>query len=768
MTEMLNKEFSRKTFLKGGGALVVGLSLGSAGLASVADAAGPFPMVDPAQLDTWLSIDSKGMVTVRSGRVDQGQGKQTAYAQIVAEELDVRFDAVKVILGDTGVTPDQGNSTSTDGIRSGARPLRNAAAQARDALIGLAAANLGVAKASLTVSDGVVSGGGRTVTYGELIGNRRFNITMTVTGTERPTDLRGLNVTPTVPVKDPSAYRVVGQSIPRVDIPAKVAGSYPYTQNIVVPGMLHARMVLPPHVGAYPRMVPQLLSARFRSKAPAGAQLFVRGNFVAVVADEEWNAIQAAKLVDAKWAMDEKMPNLGNYYAALRQQKNNEFTPTDTVTTRGDVDAAFAAPGAKTLTARYDFPQQIHGLIGPSVAVASFNKDSGSLLIWAGSQNLVRTRADTAEMLGLSLESVRVLYTEQSSLFGRGGVDDVGPAAALLSKELGRPVRVQWMRQDEQAWGPQQPGRTHDLRGAVDGSGHIVAWQEESWGIRARWDEGWPLPWLLLGTARPVDALSNAATGAPAYVVPNLRSVSHTVDPLTRPMYMRTVGGTQTRFIHESFVDELAAAASEDPIEFRVKHLDLTNPVNQRALAVLREVQRRSGWQGRPSPAPGATSGTIVRGRGFSLSPSASCCIANVAEVEVNRKTGVVSVSKLWAVAELGTIVNPDGVHNQFQGGSIMGISRALKETARLSKNSVTSVDWVTYPILRFKDVPPLDLTVLPTPASIPAGGIGEPSSIAVPAAIGNAFFDATGVRMRSLPLTPGRVRAALKGAGVK
>ena len=772
MTEILNREFSRKTFVKGGGALIVGFGLAGAGMAGKASAAGAFPIVDAGQLDSWLSIDSSGRVTVRTGRVDQGQGKQTSYAQIVAEELDVRFDAVRVVMGDTGVTPNQGKSTATDGIRVGAAPVRNAAAQARHTLLGLAAARLGVPVVQLTVNEGVVSSTANPsakVAYGDLIGGKLFNVTMTVTG---PTAYNGqstsMNVIPNGPVKDPRTYKIVGQSVPRVDIPAKVFGSYQYTQNINLPGMLHARMIFPPSVGAYPRMVPQLLSAKFKGTPSAGVRLVVKGSFVAVVADSEWEAIQAATKVETRWAEDTAVKNLGNYYAALRSSRNNEFTPNDTVTTRGDVAAASASASGKTLTARYDFPQQIHGLIGPSVGLASYDKSKGSMLVWSGSQNLVQTRVDIARMLGMSLDDIRVLWTEQAGAMGRGGVDDAAPAAAVLSYELGKPVRVQWMRGDEHAWAPQQPGRTHDLKASLDAGGRIVAWQEEGWGIRGRWDQGNTLPGFLLGKGPALDAGTNAAPSTPAYAIPNIRIIGHTVDPLTRAIYMRTVGGTQNNFIQESFIDELAAAAGADPIEFRLKHLDPASATTARATAVLRAVQQRSGWETRPSPATGS-SGILVRGRGFSLSAAASCCIAHVAEVEVNRKTGAVRVAKLWSATDLGTtMVNPDGVHNQILGGAIMGISRTLMEGARLGKNKINSVDWVTYPILRFADVPDkIDVTMLsPTTPNIPGGGIGEPASIAVPASIGNAFFDATGVRMRSVPLTPGRVRAALKGSG--
>ncbi len=770
MTEMLNKEFSRTTFLKGGGALIVGFSALGASLAGRAQAAGAFPIVDPGQLDSWLSIDTDGKVTVRSGRVDQGQGKETSYAQIAAEELDVPFERVHVVLGDTGITPNQGKSTATDGIRIGARPVRNAAATARQTLLTLAATQLGVPASQLTVSDGVVSGGGRSVTYGELIGGKRFNVTMTVTG---PTAYTGgstsVDVIPKGTPKDPSKYKVVGTSPPRVDIPAKVSGTYSYTQNISVPGMLHARVVLPPTVAGYPRFAPDLVKVKgFKPGAPKDAQVVTRGNLVAVVADSEWKAIQASTMLEVEWARDPQAPNLGNVYDLMRRSPRNSFTPTDNTTARGDVDAAFAA-AAKTLSARYDFPQTIHGLIGPSVAVASYDRSTGAMLIWAGSQNLIQTRADVAQMLDIPLDNIRVIWSEQASMFGRGGVDDVAPAAAILSYQLGKPVRVQWMRADEHVWGPQQPGNTQDVKAALDATGKITAWQHEGWTASAAWDVGNSLPAILIGKANPGTRLGGSGLSATSYAIPNQRSIGHTVDPPTRPMYFRTVAGIQNAFTHESFMDELAAAAGVDPIEFRARHLtDTTNALTARGLAVLREVQSRSGWTTHTAPTKRAA-GDLLLGRGVALSITASCCIANVADVEVNRKTGAVSVRAFWSVAELGTVVSPDGTINQIHGGTIMGLSRALKEQALLGRDSVKSRDWVTYPILRFKEVPPkLDVTLLTRPnPGIPDGGIGEPSSVIVPAAVGNAIFDATGVRMRQTPFTPARVRAALKAAGV-
>jgi CO/xanthine dehydrogenase Mo-binding subunit len=768
MTEMLSKEFSRTTFLKGGGALIVGFSLGAAGLAGKAQA-GAFPIVDHGQLDSWLTIDTDGHVTVRSGRVDQGQGKQTSYAQIVAEELDVAFDHVHVILGDTGITPNQGKSTATDGIRIGVRPVRNAAVTARQTLLGMAATQLAVPVSLLTVSNGVVSGGGRSVSYGELIGGKRFNVTMTVTG---PTAYTGgstaVDVIPKGTPKDPRQYKIVGTSPPRVDIPAKVRGTYVYTQSIAVPGMLHARVVLPPTVAGYPRFTPELVRVKgFKPGAPQGVQVIQKGSFVAVVAESEWQAIQASSMLEVEWKSDPQTPNLGNVYELMRRSPRNVFTPNDNTNVRGNVDAAFAT-AAKTMSARYDFPQTIHGLIGPSVAVASYDKSTGALLIWAGSQNLVQTRVDVAQMLGIPLDNIRVIWSEQASMFGRGGVDDAAPAAAILSYELGKPVRVQWMRSDEHVWGPQQPGNTQDVKAALDSSGRITAWQHEGWTASAAWDVGNSLPAILIGKAAPNSRLGGSGLSATAYAIPNQRSIGHTVDPPTRPMYFRTVAGIQNAFTHESFMDELAAAAGTDPIEFRLRHLtDTANPLTARGLAVLGEVQRRSGWVARTAPSK-RVSGDLLLGRGVALSMTASCCIANVADVAVNRKTGAVSVTAFWSVAELGTVVSPDGTINQIHGGTIMSLSRALKEQAVLGRDSVKSRDWVTYPILRFKEVPTkLDVTLLTRPNSgIPDGGIGEPSSVIVPAAVGNAIFDATGIRMRQTPFTPARVRAALKAAG--
>jgi CO/xanthine dehydrogenase Mo-binding subunit len=755
MTEMLKKEFSRTTFLRGGGALVVAIGLPTAFAAGASgQVTGAFPIVDAGQLDSWLTIDSAGKVTVRSGRTDQGQGKQTSYAQIVAEELDVKFESVTVILGDTAVTPDQGKSTATNGISTGAPPLRNAAAQARQTLLGLAATKLGVPTSQLTITDGVVSSaGGQRVSYGELIGDRRFNVTMTVTGTGT-----SRNVVTSAPVKDPATYKVVGQHYPRVDIPAKVIGSWPTSYNVSVPGMLHARMVMPPTVGA------KLVRVNgFKGGKRPGVQLVVKHNFVAVVAPQEWAAIEASRNIQAEWDTSASVPNLANMYATLRSQPLFQwpgFNPQPS-TIKGNVDSVFSSGAGKTISARYDFAYNNHGMIGPSIAVASWDNGTGSLTIWCGTQAIDQTRAEVARMLGIPASNVRVIVREASSAFGRLGVDDAAGAAAILTKELGKPVRVQWMRDDEHGWAPHQAGYSHDVKGTVDANGRITAWYNESWGAPTNMDLDNMLPWHLLGTASAPGPRGNGAN-PPNYAdaIPNMRVVANLVQPPVRNLYMRSPGSIQNDFIKESFMDELAAAAGVDSIEFRLKHLS-----DQAFVRVLTELRSFSGWESRPS-ASKIGSGEILRGRGVALTGSSSRTVGNVAEVEVNRKTGAVQVKRIAVVVAIGQIVTPDGTRSQIEGGTIMGISRALKEQVRYSKNKIISTDWVTYPIVRFKDVPlTIDIKVLPG-TGIPTGGIGEPSNNPQPAAIGNAIFDATGVRMRSVPFTPARVRAAFKNAG--
>jgi CO/xanthine dehydrogenase Mo-binding subunit len=773
---MHEKEFSRKSFLSRGGALVVGFSMiGAAGVVGAAEAAsaspGSFPIIDPGQLDSWLRIDATGHVWAFTGRVDQGQGKETSYAQTVADELNVPLASVTVVMGDTARTPNQGKSTATNGITTGLPPLRNAAAQAHQTLLGLASGQLGVPVSQLSVVDGVVSGGGKSVTYAQLVGGKNFGVTMGTTGTSAGNAYPGfpyppysgattsVNVVTNAPLKDPSTYAIVGKSVPRVDIPDKVTGKYVYTQNIHLPGMVHARVINPPWSASYPAVVPQLLKVKgFRTPQPA-VQIVRDGNFLAVVAEQEWRAIEAATQLDTEWSTDANLPNLGNPAKVLRSTPNNApFTPTDAVSSKG---TGFNPSSGKLIAAQYDFPYTTHGMIGPSCGLASWDPNTQLLTVYTGMQNPPQTRADIAQLLGLNLNQIRVLWYEQSSMFGRGGVDDVATAAALISKQISKPVRVQWMRADEHVWGPHMPGMTQDIAATLNPDGSINSWYARSWGTVAGWDIGYSLPQLLNGTANGLPHGTAGSATAGSYAVPNQTTIGSSVNPVVRPMYMRTVAGIQTTFISESFMDELAAAVGVDPIQYRLNHLD---PVAQaKAIATLTAVQQLSGWESRPSPAPKGT-GPILRGRGVGLSGA----VAHVAEVEVERKSGRVRATRISVAVNIGSLVSPDATSAQVEGGTLMGLSRALRDQVVFGKNRITSADWVTYPILRFMDVPAsIDIAYVPSAPAVPAGGIGEPSSQNVPAAVGNAIFDATGVRMRSTPFTPARVRAAMKEAGV-
>jgi CO/xanthine dehydrogenase Mo-binding subunit len=377
-------------------------------------------------------------------------------------------------------------------------------------------------------------------------------------------------------------------------------------------------------------------------------------------------------------------------------------------------------------------------------------------------QNPPQSRADTATMLGLGLEQIRVITYEQSSQFGRGGVDDVSPAAAYISMQVNKPVRLQWMRSDEHVWGPHQPGMTQDIAATLNADGSINSWYGQSWGITSGWDIGYSLPQLLTGTANGLPHGSQAAAAPSLYNVPNQLTVAHSVNPTVRPMYMRLPGSIQTSFISEAFMDELAAAARVDPIQYRLNHFD---PAAQaKAITTLQAVQKLSGWQSRPSPGPRG-SGPVLRGRGIGLTSA----VAHVVELEVGRKTGKVRINRISVAVNIGQLVNPDSTKAQVEGGTIMGLSRGLKDQVIFGKNQITSADWVTYPIVRFADLPDaIDITfVPPTAPAVPNGGIGEPSQGAMPAALSNAIFDATGVRIRRPPFTPARVRAALKAAGL-
>ncbi|HZO98567.1 MAG TPA: molybdopterin cofactor-binding domain-containing protein [Gaiellaceae bacterium] len=761
MTGLLHERgLSRKTFLKGGGALIVGFSLGGAlaarraGARPAAAAAGsPYPVIDLGQLDSWLAIHPDGTVTVFTGHVDIGTGSETGFIQVVADELGVPFESITIVMGHTDRTPLQGKSTASNAMASAVQPVQVAAANAYQALLGMASARLGVPVSGLTVADGVVSGGGKSVSYGDLIGGRRFNISIPVSSPPGSSDPLQTNngstgaLAVTVPLKDPSQYRYRGKSIPRVDFPAKVAGTWTYVHNVKVPGMLHGRVVPPPNVGA--RLVS--VDGFGGHRVPGLVKVVAKGDFLGVVAETEWAAIEAASTLKATWSGGGGLPAYRDVYAATVASR----TVQDVVERSTGNAGAVLAGAARTLSATYNTPFNTHGLIGPSCAIADV-APNGNVTVFSGTQWPDGTRSDVAYLLGVPKDNVRVIWFEPSGAYGRLGTDDAAGDAALLSQAVGKPVRVQWMRGDEHGVAPYNSAAVIAIRAALDSSGRISAMSYENWTASHSASEvGNMLAARSVGRAREHPRLSGAAS-VPGYSIPNLQVVSHYKEEMLRGIYMRSVGGIQNTFARESFMDELAHAAGADPIDFRLNHM--TDP---RAIAVLQAAAKRFGWDYRTSPKPG-NAGTVVSGRGISSSGR----MTTIVEVSVNKKTGSVTATRAVAAFDVGRVVHPDALAAQIEGGTIMGISRALKEEVRFDTSGrVTTRDWVTYPILRFREIPEVETVIVDTPN--PAAGAGEPPNETPAGAVGNAIYDATGVRIRTLPFTPSRVRAELKAAGV-
>jgi CO/xanthine dehydrogenase Mo-binding subunit len=808
MTRAVENEFSRKEFLKGGGALVVGFSLAGAGIAAskaasatpaaTAPLGGPWSTPATTSLDSWLRIGQDGKVTAFGSRVDSGQGTTTGFVQIIADELDVPFEAVTLITGDTARVPNNGDIGSASGIIIQSQPLRYAAAEARLALLSLAASRFGVSVSQLTVADGVVgvaSNPTQKATYGELIGDKLFNVTL------RQVTLPGVPVragavayvsSANAPVKSASQYKVIGSSVPRFDIPDKVTGKFTYAHNVRLPWMVHARLVLPPSPSS------KLISIDGfeNGQKPAGLiRVISKGNFVAVVAEQEWQAIQAMSSLKVVWT--DSTPALsgnGNLNSSLRSLPT--VIPDVTTTrppraqgqsnnpNRGDVNAALAS-ASKALAADYYFPIHTHGSIGPAAAVAEVSGDQAVVFCPAGSIYL--TQGHIASVLGVPTKNVRVISTEGSGQYGKVSLsEDTGPAAALISQTVGRPVRLQLMREQDIQSDPYGVPYSYRLRGGIDPQGNVTAWSTEfwTWAVNPQ-TEGPTLTDMLSGAAQPgplrgqsIQALGGGDLNS--YEFPNESFLGHHVAPQLRVGQgnMRSPKRIQSNFAVESFMDELAAAAGADPITFRLQQLKNTQKVvataepgfdpshYQRSIETLERLRVAMKWESRPSPAPTAKSDAVsATGRGVALMGNYTNVFGAMgAEVEVDRKTGRVRVARLVNVVDPGLIINPRAARNTVAQGVIFALSRTLREELRFDRKQVISRDWVSYPIMRFADVPDQEVVLINRPEYW-GGGIGEGNEIMVSAVVGNAIFDATGVRMREVPFTPARVRAALAAA---
>jgi nicotinate dehydrogenase subunit B len=729
---------SRRDLLLGAGSLVVAFSLAGSRVAAIAQELSAGKSVALDQVGSFLAIDKSGLVTVYAGKVDLGTGVRTGFTQIVADELDVAMVNVNIVQGDTALTPDQGATYGSQSIQVGGVQLRQAAATARSALLEEAAKRLGAIRQELIVADGVISAkaGGNTLRYAELIGGRQFV----------------LAVDPTAPTKNPADYRFVGGPVARLDIPGKVTGQFTYMQDFRVPGMLHGRVVRPPAIGA------GLVSVDPSSvmDIPGIVKVVQDGNFLGVVAQSEWSAVRAAREIKTVWSKSETLPDEKRLWEHVRATK---VVKDDVTSDIGDTAAAMAVEGRK-LHATYDFAIHTHGSIGPSCAITEF-KD-GKLISWSASQATHNLRKQLALMFSMPIEDVRCIYVDGSGCYGRNGHEDAAADSALLAKAVGKPVRVQWSRADEHGWDPKGPPTLIDLRANLDASGNVTAWESEFF-----------IPQGAAGNVELVAAMladkpfdhvlsPGGITGDSAigYKFPNIKTVCHRLEttPL-RPSWIRTPGRMQNTFANECFLDEIAAAAKVDPLDFRIKY---TDPSDKRGLDVLDRIGKLAKWERDPSRRD--VSGIVARGRGISYVKYelVRTYIGAVAEVEVDRSTGNIRVTRFYVVHDCGQVINPNGVKAQIEGNVIQTVSRTLKEEVTYDRSMVTSLDWATYPILTFPEVPEIVIELIDRPTEKPWGA-GEPTAAVVSSSISNAVFDATGVRLRSVPFKRDKVRAALQ-----
>jgi CO/xanthine dehydrogenase Mo-binding subunit len=747
---MSSADLSRRQLIEGAAGLVVGFALGGVGASVSAAESVTGRSVEPESLDSWLAITRDGTVTLYTGRVDLGTGTQTVFAQFVAEELDVPVERVRVVMGDTRLTPDQGKTTASLNVVRGSQPVRVAAAEARAVLMRLAADKLGIAVSDLKAENGQIlprSASTGNLSYGELIGDRNFSVTLEAVGKSAEDISRGVMLKPKAPLKAFKDYKVVGQSIPRIDIPAKVTGHHEYVQNVRVPGMLHGRVVRPPEIGA------KLVSVDDGSvRHIPGVQIVRRNDFLGVVAPREEDAIKAARALRAEWTRSQPLPEFDRIYEELPKHKVVRDEPGYN---KGDI-AAGLAKGKTRLKATYDFPFQDHAMIGPSCAVADVT--SQRALIWSGSQWPQGDRSDIAKMLGLPLERVQLIWREASGSYGRLGCDDAAADAAIMSQIVGRPVRVQWMRHDEHGWEPISPAMTMTVEGAADASGRVIAFDYVQYSpSHSMGEKGNHLAWHLIGGAPGWGRMSGAAANL-WYDVEAKRARNIYVEPWLRGIYLRSPGGIQSIFAYESFIDELAAACGVDPLQFR-----LDNTPDARDRDVLQAVAQLSGWQPRKSPGGRADNAATLKGRGLAMGRygAGESRSAVVVDVEIDRASGRVTLAQACIAFDCGLVLNPDGLINQVEGGLLQGLSRALHEEVRFDRGKVTSLDWKDYRILTFAELPKVKTQLIARPDQA-WGSAGEAGTVATAAALGNAVFDATGRHPRRLPLVPDRVKALM------
>ncbi len=757
---------SRRGFLKASGALVVGFSIFDGVEVAQAQFPGPVALSPSlAQLDSWIAIAADGSITAYSGKEELGQGISTAQMQLVAEELSVPFSKVNLIYCDTAYTPDQAYTSGSQSHPANFNKsnLGQAAATAREALFRMASEKLGAPVTALDAADGVIAvraDRSKRVTYGELVGGRKFQLALD----------------PKAKRKDPGEWKILGTPVKRPDLPDIMTGRFEFVHNVRVPEMLHGRVVRPPAVGARVLSVDE---ASVRD-LPGNVKVVVKKDFVGVVAAKPWQAVQAAAKLKVEWSAGTGLPKQAGFAEQLRQQPVRDQFLLDS----GDVDQQLKS-AASVMKATYFHPYQMHGSVGSSCAVADVRSDGATL--WCSTQAVWYQKTTCAMVLGMKPENVRVIFRRGSGCYGLNGADTVTYDAAVLSQAVGKPVRVQLSRKDEMAWENYGNAYLMDERVALDAGGNIVAWDHEVWtpNLGNRPGTGTPgnvITGKLLGfspdaftprsPAPPPGNFNNNSNGMPSYVAGRIGGVNRNtgtvaservlVHTVASPLWtgpLRSPARLQNTFAHESFLDEIAAKLKADPVEYRLRHLS-----NPRLRDMVQEAAKAAKWDARPSPNPKRKPTGVASGRGMA-------CVAYerdngyaamVLEVEVNQDTGKIAVRRIVVSNDCGPISNPDGLRNQLEGGALQGISRALGEEVTWDDQKVTSVDWRTYHSLPVGiEVPTIECVLVNRPEE-EATGAGETSVTIAAAALGNAIFDATGARLRQIPFTPERIKAAL------
>jgi nicotinate dehydrogenase subunit B len=765
----------RRSFLKSAGLLAV--SFGAGGIsplvtsAEAQNGAGPYTDPDFHQLDSWIVVHQDNTATFYVGKTDCGQGTGTSFRQLMADEMDIAFEKTTCIMGSTDNTVDQGGSGGSTAMERDAWPMRRAAAEARRVLLEMGAAQLGVPAERLIVSDCVITVQGdpsKRVTYGQLIGGKRFNVTLTGANVNAATGVAKLK-----PVQD---LKTVGRSPQRYDIPAKVDGSLKWAVDVKLPGMVHARNVKPPFAGA------KLISIDESSVSgmPGFVKVLSKGNYVAVVCEREEQAINASRKLKTSWEKPAKAPfpaseDLFNYI------RGAEPTSASKPIVVGDPDAAFAG-APKLIEADYEIPFQGHTAI--SGAHATADPSNGQMTVYSNDMKSYGMRRGVATFLGMPNDKVRVVWMEGPQGYGLTAADDAGCEAAWLAKELGRPVRIQWMREEETAWDTKAPAFAVKMKGGLDAAGQLVAYDYNARTLDYN-HVGYNEPDTvliaqLMGSRRANPDRGSSATPSEMYAIPHRRMATEVVSlPLIwetplRTGNLRDPNGPQSTFASESFIDELAAAARADPYEFRLKLLTADTKDDAafrraRSIACLKAAAQAYGWDTRPSPNPRrAGTGNILTGRGIAYAFRGSTIVAEIAEVEVNRQTGHVWAKRLVCAHDAGLVVNPESLRHAVECGMLHSLSRAIHEEVRFDTEKVISVDWNSHPTLTHADTPASIQVVLvngdpnPNRPDLPPYGAGETSCKPMLAAIGNAIYDATGVRLRRIPFRDARVLAAL------